>query len=80
MQGGRLVLHGMGRLDVAHARRIGSSLRAGMMRVGAEDDRLTISRPRTLEIGNCILRTRGYCCCAKKRHCEDSTSHRFLPC
>src|SRR6516164_11397902 len=68
------------RLDVAHARRIGSGLRAGMMGVGAEHDRLALSRPCALEIGNCILCARGRCCRADKRQRKDKISHRFLPC
>src|SRR5262245_30148083 len=43
------------RLDIAHARRIGSGLRTGMMWIGAEHDRLALARPGALEIGNCVL-------------------------
>src|SRR5262245_6133253 len=47
-----LAIHDVSRLDVAHARRMGSGLRAGMMGVGAEHDRLALSRPCALEIGD----------------------------
>ena len=40
-----------GELKVAHARRRGNGLRAGMMGVVAEDDRLTLARPSAVEIG-----------------------------
>src|SRR5262252_4967628 len=43
-----LAIHDISRLDVAHARRVGTGLRTGMMGIGAEHDRLALSRPRAL--------------------------------
>src|SRR5262245_58039628 len=51
--------HRVGRLDVAHARRIGGGLRPGVVLMGAEDNRFASSRPRALEIGNCVLCARA---------------------
>ena len=53
-----LAIHDVSRLDVAHPRWIGSGLRTGMMGICAEHDRLALSRPGALEIGNCVLRAR----------------------
>src|SRR5215469_1370656 len=53
-----LGIHDVSRLDVAHPRRVGRGLRTGMMGIGAEHDRLALSRPRALEIGNGVLRAR----------------------
>src|SRR5262245_36024917 len=75
-----LPFHRVGRLDVAHARRIGGGLRPGVVLMGAEDNRLASSRPRALEIGNCVLCARGSRCRAKERQCKDEMSHRFLTC
>ena len=47
-----------GELEVADARRTSNGLRAWMMRVVAEDDRLSFPRPGALEIGDRILCTR----------------------
>src|SRR5262245_1252805 len=75
-----LHFHRVGRLDVAHARRIGGRLRSGMMLIGTEDDRLPLSRPRALEVGNCVLCARGCRRRAKERQRKDEISHRFLTC
>src|SRR5262249_28902415 len=73
-----LPFHRVGCLDVAHARWIGAPLRSRMMLIGAEDNRLAFSRPRVLEIGNCVLCARRSRRRAKKRQRKDEMSHRFL--
>jgi hypothetical protein len=40
-----LAIHDVSRLNVAQARRVGSGLRTWMMGIGAEHDRLALSRP-----------------------------------
>src|SRR5262249_32790920 len=53
--------------------------RTRMMGIGAEDDRLALSGPRSLEIGNGILCARGRGCGAEKHQCVDETPHRLSP-
>src|SRR5438477_533275 len=66
-----LAVHHVCRLDVAHARRIGGSLRARVMGMAAEHDRLALSRPGALEIGDGVLRARDRCRGGEQRQCED---------
>src|SRR6516165_6489987 len=47
-----------GELEVTHARRTGGRLRARMVRVGAENDRLPLARPGAFDIRDRILRAR----------------------
>ena len=53
--------------------------RTGMMGISAEDDRLALSRPGALEIGNPVLCLRGGDCGIEERQCEDQTLHCFPP-
>ena len=72
-----LAFNHMRPLDVAHTRRTGGGLLAGMMGMGAEHDRLALSRPCALQIGNCILRVGADRGGAKERQCEYRVPHRL---
>src|SRR5262249_52040237 len=80
-----LTINDKGEVEVADARRTGNGLRAGMMRVVAEDDRLSFPRPGALEIGNRILCTRRshasrqYQCERKISHLHPSFADSFSP-
>src|SRR6202030_3588433 len=67
------------RLDLVHARLIGSGFGPGMVGIIAEDDCHALSRPSALEIGNCVRRARGRGCGAEEHQREDKISHRFPP-
>ena len=51
----------------------------GMMGISAEDDRLALSRPGALEIGNPGLCLRGGDCGAEERQYKDEIFHCFPP-
>src|SRR5437660_12540980 len=75
-----VALHDERRFELAYARRIGKGVRARMMGIVAEDDRLALPRPGALQIGNGILCARAGNRGAKQHQCEDEVFHCFPPC
>src|SRR6266566_4297586 len=75
-----LALRGERRLDLAHPRRIGQRVRARVMGIVAEDERVAFSGPGALQIRDRVLRARAGERRAEQRQCEDEIFHCLPPC